>query len=87
MVQAQEPGQGVQRLQEALQEAPQEASQEHHHHHHHHHPRKEPEAMAPTDHHLTEGSKEEQLEARDLSLTDFQRGIILTQWTMFMRQL
>ena len=62
MVQAQEPGQEVQRLQEALQEAPQEAPQEHHHHHYrHHHPRKEPGAMAPTDHHLKEESEEDQL--------------------------
>ena len=82
MDQAQEPGQGVQRLREAPQER-------HHRLHHHHHPRKEPEAMAPMDHHLTEESEEEQLEARVLTLTDFipQRGIILTQWTMFMRQL
>ena len=80
MVQAQEPAQGVQRLQEAPQ------VQEHHHHHH---PRKEPEAMAPTDHHLKEESEEEQLVAWDLNLTDFilQKDIIPIQWTTFMRQL
>ena len=73
MVQAQELGQGVQRLHEAPQ------VEEHHHHHHHHHPQKEPK----------EESEEEQLVAWDLNLTYFilQRHIILIQWTTFMRQL
>ena len=76
-VQAQEPGQGVQRPQEEPQ------AEEHHHHHH---PQKHLVAAVPTDHPLKEESEEEQLVAWDLSLTDFtlQRDIILTQWTTFM---
>ena len=54
MVQVQEPGQGVQRPQQAPQAE---------HHHHHHHPQKRPVAAVPTDHRQKEESEEEQLVA------------------------